>query len=570
MSENHSRISSFIWNICDDVLRGLFKEHEYGDIILPFCVFRRLDCVLESSKDDVHTLWEEYNSKGVDPTPIIINRIKTKFFNRSKYDLKRLIQDPDNINLNFSHYINGFSENIYEIIENFEIEKPVKRLQEENLFFMFVDKLTEIDLHPNIVDNRQMGLVYEELIRISSEKSNQKSGEHFTPRDIVNLLVSLMFCTEKEKLKGKGLVRGIFDPCCGTGGMLTIGSRWIQENINPDIQFRLCGQELNPQTYSICKSDFLITGYESNDIRKGSSLSKDKFSHDKFEYLITNPPFGDDWKKDKDEVLKEHNNSNGRFSVGYPRIDDGSLLFLQHMVSKMEPSGSRIGIVFNGSPLYSGDSGSGESNIRKWIIENDLLECIVQLPDQMFFRTDIITYLWILNNKKTNIRRGKIQLLNCKSFYISMDNSLGKKRKTITNDQISKIVQLYLDFDENKYSKIFPNNHFGYTRVTIERPLIENGEIHFKTNGKPKPNSKLRDVERIPLQDDIDEYLDKEVTPFLRDSWFDRSKDRIGYEINFTLPFYIPNKQVQSQKINQDLKDNMYKTFDLLKSITNR
>ena len=545
---DYNKISSFIWKINDDVLRGLFKEHEYGDIILPFIVLRRMDCVLESDKEEVYKLYQDYKNKVEDPSPIIQNKIKKSFYNHSKYDLKGLLNDPNNINKNFINYLNGYSTNVFELIKNFEIEKPIERLQDENLFYKFIQEMVKIDLSPSSIDNRMMGIIYEELIRISCEKSNQKSGEHFTPRDIVELLVSILFSPDKEKLKGKGLIRGLFDPCCGTGGMLTMGSRWIKNNINPDIGLRLCGQELNPQTSSICKSDFLISGFDPNNIRKGSSLSNDKFENDKFEYLITNPPFGESWKTDKKEVLEE-NNPYGRFNVGIPRIDDGSFLFLQHMISKMDKKGSRLGIIFNGSPLFSGDSGSGESNIRKWILEQDLLESIIQLPKQMFFRTDIYTYLWILSNKKTQERVGKTQLINGESFFVNMKKSLGKKRKMLSEKNIHEILNLYLDFKENKYSKIYPNDYFGYTRVVVEQPLLDgNGNIIFDKKGKPKPDSKKRDYERIPLNEDIDEYFNKEVKPYSPDSWMDRSRDSIGYEFNF-------NKYFFEYESNRSLKD---------------
>ena len=534
----HQELSSFIWNVCDDVLRGLFKQHEYGDVILPFVVLRRLDCVLEPNKDEIYNLYEEYKSKVDDPSPIIKNRVKKEFYNHSKYDLVRLKSDPKNIYMNFQNYINGYSKNVYEIIENFQFEKPVEKLNKSNKLYLLIDKFTEIDLHPSVVDNHTMGQIFEELLRKFSEMSNETSGEHYTPRDVVKLLVSLVFSENKEDLQGEGKIRSIFDPCCGTGGMLTTGKEWIIENINPNIEIKTSGQELNPQTYSICKSDMLISGGNPDNIKLGSSLSEDGFQGDRFDYMITNPPFGVSWKSEEEFIVNESNNPQGRFSVGTPRTSDGSLLFLQHMISKMESKGSRIGVVFNGSPLFTGDSGSGESEIRKWIIENDWLECVVQLPDSLFFNTGITTYIWILNNKKKPNRKGKVQLIDGSDLFKQMKKSLGSKRKEVSDEQRDFILKTYTDFKESEISKIFPNQFFGFTKVTIEQPLKENGEIVKDKKGNIKTDGSLRDNERIPLGVDVDEYFEREVKPHLPESWMDRSKDSVGYEINFTKYFY--------------------------------
>jgi len=553
MSNNYSEISSFIWNVCDDVLRGLFKPHEYGDIILPFTVLRRLDCVLEPHKDDVYNLYEEYKTRVDDPSPIILNKINTSFYNHSKYDLKRLKSDPHNININLQNYLGGFSNNVIEIIENFQLEKPVEKLNKTNRLFILIDKFTEIDLHPDKISNRDMGLVFEELLRKFSEMSNETSGEHYTPRDVVRLLVSMVFSEDKENLQGEGKVRSIFDPCCGTGGMLSIGKQWIHENINPNIELRLLGQELNPQTYSICKSDMLITNEDPDNIRLGSSLSEDNFQGKKFDYMITNPPFGVSWKSEQEFIENEKQNSYGRFTVGTPRSSDGSLLFLQHMISKMESNGSRIGIVFNGSPLFTGDSGSGESEVRKWIIENDWLECIVSLPDQMFFNTGISTYFWIVTNNKSEKRKGKVQLINGSLFYKQMKKSLGSKRKELTEENNIKLLNEYLNFNETEFCKIYPNEFFGYTKVTIEQPLIDDDNVVTDKQGNPKPDSKKRDYERVPLMENIEDYYQREVKPHLPNSWMDRSKDKVGYEINFTKYFYKYKPLRSLEDITQDL-----------------
>jgi type I restriction enzyme M protein len=563
----HQELSSFIWNVCDDVLRGLFKQHEYGDVILPFVVLRRLDCVLEPQKDEVFELYEEYKNKVDDPSPIIRNRINKSFYNHSKYDLVRLKSDPKNVYRNFQNYINGFSKNIYDIIENFQFEKPIEKLNKNNKLYLLIDKFTEIDLHPNVVDNHTMGNIFEELLRKFSEMSNETSGEHYTPRDIVKLLVSMVFSESKEDLKGEGKIRTIFDPCCGTGGMLTIGKQWILENINPDIEIKLSGQELNPQTYSICKSDMLISGENSDNIKLGSSLSEDGFQGEKFDYMITNPPFGVSWKSEEDFILNESNNPQGRFSVGTPRVSDGSLLFLQHLISKMESKGSRIGIVFNGSPLFTGDSGSGESEIRKWIIENDWLECIVQLPDSIFFNTGITTYIWIVNNKKKLKRKGKVQLIDGSNLFRPMKKSLGSKRKEVSDEQREVILKSYSKFEESEISKIFPNQYFGYTKVSIEQPLKKDGKVVLDKNDKPKSDSSLRDNERVPLSEDIKEYYQREVKPHLPESWIDWDKNKVGYEINFTKYFYKYKPLRSSEDIIKDLIELERESENLLNQI---
>jgi type I restriction enzyme M protein len=552
---NHNEISSFIWRVCDDELRGLFKPHEYGEVILPFVVLRRLDCLLEEKKDEVVELYNELKDQIDDLSPIIRKRTGLSFYNTSRFDLKRLKSDPNGLKMNFPNYLNGFSENVFQIIENFQLDKPVEKLLKNNKLYSLIDKFTEVDLHPSKVDNHTMGSIFEELLRKFSEMSNETSGEHYTPRDIVNLLVSLVFTGDEENLSGEGIIRTIFDPCCGTGGMLTIGKDWVNENISDEVRFQLYGQELNPQTFSICKSDFLITGEEPDNIRLGSSLSNDQFIGRQFDYMITNPPFGVSWKSEQSFIEDESKNPQGRFSVGTPRTSDGSLLFLQHMISKMRPEGSRIGVVFNGSPLFSGDSGSGESEIRKWIIENDWLECIVSLPNNLFFNTGITTYIWILTNKKKLNRKGKIQLINGESFFSFMKKKLGEKRKEIDENHRIKILDLYTSFEENEFSRIYENEFFGYNKIIIEQPKIENGKILRDKNGNLKPDSKLRDFERVPLGVDIEEYYEKNVLPHLQNSWVNYDNIKKGYEINFTKYFYNYQPLRSSDEIVRDILD---------------
>ena len=541
---NYQELANLVWNVADDVLRGLFKPHEYGDITLPFLVLRRLDCLLDEDgrKEKGINTYNQYNGKVSEDLlpPIILRETNTSFYNTSQYDLSRLKEDSKNIHLNFENYLNGFSKDVRDIIENFNLDGFIERLHKSDRLFIFCDKFTEVDLHPDKVDNHTMGQVFEELLRRFSEMSNETSGEHYTPRDVVRLLVSLLFAEHREDLRGQGVIRSIFDPCCGTGGMLTIGKEYFREQINPDATIRLSGQELNAQTYAICKSDMLVIGENPGAIRHGSSLSNDQFQGERFDYMITNPPFGVSWKSDEGAVKTEAQNANGRFSAGTPRSSDGALLFLQHMLSKMENNGSRVGIVFNGSPLFTGDAGSGESEIRRSIIEKDWLECIIALPDKLFFNTSISTYIWILTNRKSEARQGKIQLINAVDFFDKMKRNLGDKGVFISDSHIRQLVELYTNFEETEHSKIYPNEFFGYTKVTVERPLIdaETGDILRDKRGNPKPDPALRDHERVPLTEDIDDYYQREVKPHLPDSWLDRSKDKVGYEINFNRYFY--------------------------------
>jgi type I restriction enzyme M protein len=546
---NHNEISSFIWNVCDDVLRGLFKQHEYGDVIIPFLVLRRLDCVLEGKKDDVIKVHQEYKDKFDDTSKIINSKLNLKFSNYSRYDLNRLKDEPNKLSENFYDYLSSFSTNVQDIIQNFGIQKHIDKLDSNDKLYILIEKFTDIDLHPNVIDNHVMGNIFEELLRKFSEMSNETSGEHYTPRDIVRLLVSLVFSPDKDKLSQPNKIVSVYDPCCGTGGMLSIGKNWVHENINQNVDINLFGQELNPQTYSICKSDFLITDEEPDNIKLGSTLTKDQHTSRGFDYMITNPPFGVSWKSEEKQIINESKEMGGRFSVGTPRVSDGSLLFLQHLISKMETQGSRIGVVFNGSPLFSGDSGSGESEIRKWIIENDWLECVVQLPDSLFFNTGITTYVWIVSNNKKSNRKGKVQLIDGSNLFKPMKKSLGSKRKEVSDDQREVILQTYSDFKESEISKIFPNEFFGYRKVTIEQSLMENGKVVKDKKGVVKTDSSLRDNERIPLGVDVDEYFEREVKPHLPESWMDRSKDSVGYEINFTKYFY----QYKSLRSLEDL-----------------
>jgi len=539
---NHNEISSFIWNVCDDVLRGLFKQHEYGDVILPFLVLRRLDCVIEPKKDEIIELYNELKDE-VDPTPIIKKQTGLKFFNHSNYDLQRLKGDPNGLKVNFPNYISGFSQNVFEILENFQLSKPVEKLLKNNKLYLLIDKFTEINLHPDKIDNHMMGQIFEELLRKFSEMSNETSGEHYTPRDVVNLLVSLVFSEGQEHLKGNGIIRSIFDPCCGTGGMLTIGKEWIEKNIDNKVRLNLHGQELNPHTYSICKSDMLISGENPDNVKLGSSLSEDHFEGKKFDYMITNPPFGVSWKSEKEFIEEESKNPYGRFSVGIPRTSDGSLLFLQHLVSKMKEEGSKIGIVFNYSPLYSGNIGGGEHEIRKWLLEKDLIEMIVELPDQLFFNTPITTFIWILNNKKDDKRKGKIQLINGVNQYNLLRKKLNEKRKEITNDNMKNLIETYHNFQENKISKIYPNKEFFCRKLKV----VRNDNFGRKQN-------KDESYEYIKDGINIKKFLSKNDLTI--DKKYDiTKKENIGVEINFSKYFFNYEKPTSTKTLIKNLLD---------------
>ena len=548
-------LSSLIWNTADDILRGLFKPSEYGRIILPFVVLRRLDCVLDPQKDKAFKLHDKYKNKLKDFNQVIQSQLNLPFFNVSQFDLLRIKSDPNNVYKNFNNYIQGYSKNVLDIIENFQIDPLVTKLNKNKKLYLLIDKFTEFDLHPNKVDNHMMGSVYEELLRKFSEMSNEESGDHFTPRDVVKLLVSLVFGGDKENLKGEDKIRSIYDSCCGTGGMLTIGKEWIHENINKKLKLELFGQELNDVTYAICKSDFLMADENPENIKGPlSSLSEDGHQDRKFDYMITNPPFGVSWKSEVDFIKNEMKDPNGRFVAGIPRISDGSLLFLQHLIDKMEPKGSRIGIVFNGSPLFAGDAGSGESEIRKWVIEKDLLETIVMLPDRLFFNTGITTYIWILDNQKNKNRKGKIQLIDTKDFYKFTKKKLGEKNKEIDNEQRLEIMKIYEDFSENERSKIYKNDYFKYTKIIVDQYFKDKlGNIINDKKGDPKIDKSMRNFERIPSYQDIEKYLLEEVKPYIKDYFYNKDLNKTGYEISLTKEFYKYKELRSIDEIKNDL-----------------
>jgi len=480
---------SFIWSVAD-LLRGPYRPPEYGKVMLPLTVLRRLDCVLEPTKAKVLAKVEQLKGGAVKNTEPILNRVAGQaFHNTSRLDFQKLRGEPDKIAANLTRYIKGFSTRAREIIDHFGFEDHIARLDKANRLYLVVSKFCEIDLHPGVVPNIEMGYIFEELIRKFSEQANEEAGDHFTPREAIRLMVNLLFEPDADVLTKKGIVRTMLDPACGTGGMLSVADEYLEE-LNSDARLEMFGQDYNAESFAICCSDMMIKGQNPDNIRFDDSFTADGFPSDRFDYMLANPPFGVEWKPEEEAIRKEHETQgfSGRFGAGLPRINDGSFLFLQHMISKMRPpqkGGSRIGIVFNGSPLFTGDAGSGESEIRRWIIENDWLDAIIAMPDQLFYNTGIFTYLWIVTNRKAPRRRGKVQLINAVGFYQKMRKSLGNKRNELSDEHIAEITRIYGRFKHNEttrvlidgkedeivVSKVFDNDDFGFRKVRVERPL---------------------------------------------------------------------------------------------------
>lgn len=480
---NFKEKANLIWSIAD-LLRGHYKQADYGKVILPFTVLRRLDLVLEKTKPNVLKTLDKHKGKKPEVLePILNNASGFKFHNRSKFDFNELAKDHNNIAANLVNYINGYSIGAKEIIEYFSFDDQIRKLDEYDLLYLIVQRFSDAGKLFKDVSSIEMGYIFEELIRKFAEISNETAGEHFTPREVIRLMVNLLFNNDKNILRKKGIVKTLYDPACGTGGMLSIAEEYLHE-LNPDAKLEVFGQEINPESYAICKSDMLIKGQNPSNIKFGNSFTQDGLSNEKFDYMLSNPPFGVEWKKGEKQIKDEYNNRgwSGRFGAGLPPISDGSLLFLQHMISKMkrDGEGSKIGIVFNGSPLFSGGAGSGTSEIRRWIIENDMLEAIISMPDQLFYNTGISTYIWIVTDRKSKDRKGSVQLINATGseaedkdnpFYKKMLRSLGNKRKEIHEKAISLITNIYAEFNEGEHCKIFDNTDFAYRRVNIERPL---------------------------------------------------------------------------------------------------
>lgn len=662
---------SFIWSIAE-LLRGPYRPNQYKDVMLPMVVLRRLDCVLEPTKEKVlekmHDL-EKGKVKNIEP---ILNKVAgpgMKFHNTSRFTFEKLKGDPDKIAANLTHFIKGFSSNAREILEHFNFEEQVAKLDKADRLYLIVSKFCEIDLHPDKVSNIEMGYIFEELIRRFNEASNEEAGDHFTPREVIRLMVDLLFMSDNDILTAKGIVKTLYDPACGTGGMLSVSEEYLRE-LNPDATLEVFGQDYNDQAYAICGSDMMIKGQSLDNIHFGDSFLNDQAAGKRFDYMLANPPFGVEWKPQENTIRKEFDEQGfgGRFGAGLPRISDGSLLFLQHMISKMKDikeGGTRLAIVFNGSPLFTGGAGSGESEIRRWIIEHDWLEAIVAMPDQLFYNTGIYTYLWIVTNRKEKSRRGKIQLIDGTSFFKKMRKSLGNKRNEICESQREEVTRLYGEFKESEFCKIFANSDFGYHQITVERPLKlnfkvteerlarvrecgafqglseskkkkdkkaitkeeeegkkiqedmlltlqtlsgkglvknrekfsemmktafkekhlsiptplfkailmalserdETADVCVDKDGNPEPDSELRDTENVPLKEDIDAYVAREVLPHVPDTWVDKNKTKIGYEINFNRYFYkyVPPRPLE--EIEADLRTIEKEIADMLAEV---
>jgi len=667
---NFNEKVNFIWSVAE-LLRGPYRPNQYKDVMLPMTVLRRLDCVLEPTKQQVLDKLEALENSNIkNKEPILKRAAGQQFYNTSLYTFEKLKGDPDNIKNNLVHYIKTFSSRARDIIDHFNFEEQIDKLDKAGRLYLIVAKFCEIDLHPDKVPNIEMGYIFEELIRRFNEASNEEAGDHFTPREVIRLMVDLIFAPDNDTLTTRGIVRTLFDPACGTGGMLSVSEDYLRE-LNPDAVLEVFGQDYNDQAYAVCGSDMLIKGQNPDNISFGNSFTGDAFSQKKFDYMLANPPFGVEWKPEQDEIKKEAEEKGfgGRFGAGLPRISDGSLLFLQHMISKMKPvaeNGTRLAIVFNGSPLFTGSAGSGESEIRRWIIENDWLEAIVALPDQLFYNTGIYTYLFIVTNRKEPHRKGKIQLLDATTFFKKMRRSLGKKRHEVCEDQRDKITRLYCEFKEEEHVKIFDNEDFGYRRITVERPLRlnfavtgerlervkqakpfanlatskkrkdtqaaeaeiaggrkqqenilealetlreagvvknrekysellkaafkksglvvpaalfkavlmglserdETADICTDSKGNPEPDPELRDYENVPLKEDIDEYMAREVLPHVPDAWIDHSKTKIGYEINFNRYFYKYTPPRPLEEIETELGGIEKEIAELLSELT--
>ncbi|URN15038.1 MULTISPECIES: type I restriction-modification system subunit M [Streptomyces] len=652
-SSKHTELANHAWSVAD-LLRGDYKQSDYGKVILPFTVLRRLECVLEPTRDKVVETVARFAGQDIDTDHFLRRASGHSFYNKSDLTLRKIAADPQNAAKNLQIYVGAFSDNAREVLDRYEFNQQVRKLDSANLLYRVIGRFTDLDLHPDTVPNHNMGYVFEELIRRFAEQSNETAGEHFTPREVIKLMVNLLVAPDADALTVPGVVRTVMDPACGTGGMLSAADDHIKA-LNQDATVEVYGQELNPESWAICRSDLMIKGQNPENIRFGNSFSDDGHARRRFDYILANPPFGVEWKKVKDEVEYEHKSLGdaGRFGAGLPRINDGSLLFLQHMISKMKPvdvnggGGSRVAIVFNGSPLFTGAAESGESNIRRWILENDWLEAIVALPDQLFYNTGISTYFWILTNRKDADHKGKVVLLDARDQWVKMRKSLGDKRKELgdgTNgrpDHIGNITRLYAEAlqvaKDPKHPmhgkvKVFANEDFGYQRITVERPLklrfevteetlaalavakpvakLERSEEFVaavrtllgsswatkseafialkdavvaagltwpsgapfakavrdavgvrdpegeeqKVKGAPEPDADLRDYENVPLGEDVEEYLKREVVPHVPDAWIDHTKTKIGYEIPFTRHFYVYKPPRPLAEIDAELK----------------
>lgn len=518
-----------------DILRGVFKPEEYDKMILPMVLLKRFDSVLEEEKEEI---LEEYEDMKENPNvkETLKDIFGQKVVNISPFNFEKLEQDHEHLKENFKAYINGYSDNVKQIIRAFNFEASIDKLHKNNILFEMIKAFNEIDFHPETVSNMEMGYIFEELIRQFSE--NALAGDHFTPREVIALMTELVLIGDEEKVTQEGVIIKSYDPTCGTNGINSVFQEKMKK-VNPFAKVIAFGQEINEQSHAIGQADLLIRGEDESNIRLGNTLTDDKFPHETFQYVMANPPYGITWKQMQKQIEDEHKQKgySGRFGAGTPRTSDGSLLFVQHMISKMDQNGGKVAVVLNGSPLFTGDAGSGESEIRKYIIENDLLEGLVALPTDLFYNTGIATYIWILNNKKPANRKRKVQLINAVDFYEKMSKSMGQKRKEISPAQIQVLRDMYAGFEENKFCKIFDNENFGYKKVEVKR----------------ESEKKWKDNEQIPLKEDQQAYMEREVLPHIPDAYVDETKTKIGYEINFTRYFYEYTPLRKTSEILDDL-----------------
>ncbi|KQY98860.1 restriction endonuclease subunit M [Microbacterium sp. Root53] len=578
-----SSLGTFVWGIADQ-LRGVYKPHQYGDVILPMTILRRLDCLLDETRDVVREIVESTDSDELREA-LIRKRAGLSFYNASPWTFARLVGDPEGLESNLIDFIAGFSKNI-DVFDRFRFENEIHAMAEKNRLLLVVQQFAAIDLHPDTLDNAAMGDLFEELIRKFAEASNETAGEHFTPRDAIRLMVDLLFATDGEALSEPGVVRTVYDPTAGTGGMLSVAEEHLKTR-NPDARLVLFGQEINDQSYAICKSDMIAKAQDATNIQLGDTLADDRFAGRTFDYVLSNPPYGVDWKASQ-EAIKRHVQDAGersRFPGGLPPISDGQMLFLQHVATKMrsegkDATGGRAAIVLNGSPLFTGAAESGPSNIRRWLLEKDLVDAIVALPTNMFYNTGIATYVWLLDNAKPADRIGTVQLIDGSGFFTKMRKNLGQKSRELSAADRDRILELYGAHETNAHSKVLPTAEFGYWTVTVERPLRdENGEIVTDRKGHPKPDSKLRDTENVPFTyggNDrgaeardavIEAYFEAEVKPHVPDAWVDKAKTKVGYEIPFTRHFYVYEPPRPLEEIDRDLEQLVAEIMDLLREV---
>lgn len=560
LTSNVTEKANLLWNIAEK-LTGSYKPHEYGLVILPLTVIRRFDCILEPTHKEVLE-----KAKQIEKMPDAIKQVqfqqitKHPFYNTSNFTLKDVVANPNQVNKNFENYLNGFSANIRdEIIAKFNFGEQLKRLKDKDLLLIVLQEFVteKADFSPDKISNIEMGYIFEELIRRFSEAHNEDAGQHYTPREVIELMTELLFIDDEDIQNKKECSKSIYDPACGTGGMLSVASEYIEKR-NLPVTLESYGQEINDETYAICKADILIKskdGKQAENIRNGNTLSDDKFGGLTFDYILSNPPFGREWKNEKTKVEQEADlGDKGRFGPGLPKISDSQMLFMLNIIAKMDKQNGKAAVIHNGSPLFTGDAGSGTSNIRKYILENDLLDAIIALPNDIFYNTGIATYIWIFNNRKSENRKGKVQLINANSLFEKRRKALGNKRNDISAENIKQIVDLYSKYESNDLSMIFDTKDFGYTTITVERPLKDNNGKPVLKNGKKQPDSSLRDTENVPLKEDIQEYFKREVLPFAPDAWIDEKKNVVGYEIPFTRYFYKYEAPKPSAEIMDEIK----------------